>query len=134
MLDRDPKTYGVIGAAMRVHQVLGCGFLEEVYQDAFALELRARGIPFEREVLLPIHYLGERIGKGYKVDFRCHGDVIVELKAQSALDATAVARTLNYIRCASQEYGLLFNFGTRSLEYRRLVVKPPSAPIPGIPP
>jgi GxxExxY protein len=132
VLERDPKTYDVIGAAMRVHQVLGCGFLEEVYQDALALELKARRIPFEREVLLPVHYMGERVGKGYKVDFRCHGDVIVELKAQAQLDSTAIARTLNYVRCAGQAYGLLFNFGATSLEFRRLVVK--GQEIPAIPP
>lgn len=120
----DPRTYAIIGAAMQVHRTLGCGFLEAVYHDSLALELTARGIPFREQAPLPVHYRGERVGSGYKVDFQCFGDLIVEVKAQSALDSTAIAQTVNYMRAAGQSVGLLLNFGAASLEYRRLLVTP----------
>lgn len=123
----DPCTYAVIGAAMQVHKTLGCGFLEAVYQDSMAVEFRARGIPFQEQVPLPVHYRGEQVGAGYKVDFQCYGHLIVELKAQTSLNPVAVAQTVNYMRAAGQSVGLLFNFGAQSLEYRRLLVASPPA-------
>ena len=106
---------------MQVHRTLGCGFLESVYHDSLALEFRARGIPFREQVPLPVQYLGRRVGAGYKVDFQCFGDLIVEVKAQASLDSFAIAQTLNYMRAAGQTVGLLLNFGAPSLEYRRLL-------------
>ena len=69
----DPQTYAVIGAAISVHNVLGHGFLEAVYQEAFALELKRLGIPFENEVALPISFRGQRLECGYRADFVCFG-------------------------------------------------------------
>jgi GxxExxY protein len=109
---------------MQVHRILGCGFLEAVYQDSLAIELAARGILYQEQVLLPVHYMGERVGAGYKADFLCFGSLIVEIKAQSSLDSSAIAQTVNYMRAAGHEVGLLLNFGAPSLEYRRLLVQP----------
>jgi len=95
-----------------------------VYQDSLALELQARGIPFQQQVPLPVHYRGERVGAGYKADFQCFGNLIVEIKAQSALDSSSIAQTANYMRAAGHEVGLLVNFGAPSLEYRRLLIDP----------
>lgn len=118
---RDPETYAIIGAAMEVHSRLGCGFLEAVYQQAFAKELVLQGIAFEREVLLPIYYRDELLECGYKVDFVCHGKVIVELKALQKHGPAEISQTLNYLKAGRFSKGLLINFGNPRLEYKRFI-------------
>ncbi|HEV2349044.1 MAG TPA: GxxExxY protein [Terriglobia bacterium] len=119
--ERDPKTYAIIGAAMEVHRHLGCGFLEAVYQETLAVELSARGVPFEREVELPIFYKGKRLATTYRADFVCFDSAIVELKGVSLLTGVEEAQVLNYLKATGHEVGLLLNFGTESLQYRRFV-------------
>jgi GxxExxY protein len=84
---RDSRTFAIIGAAMEVHRVLGCGFAEPVYQEALAVEMSARDIPFAREVELPIEYKGTRLNTGYRVDFVAYESVVVELKALPVIGA-----------------------------------------------
>ena len=77
LTENDPRTFAIIGAAMEVHKLLGCGFLEAVYQEALSIEFAKRNIPFKREVRLPIHYKGQLLSTSYCVDFICFDSVIV---------------------------------------------------------
>ncbi|MCK4374584.1 MAG: GxxExxY protein [Candidatus Brocadiae bacterium] len=119
--EKDPQTYGIIGAAMEVHRRLGHGFLEAVYQEALALELRERSMPFEREAQLTVRYKGTALPCSYKADFICYGDVLVELKALGELTNSEYAQIINYLKASGLGRGLLINFGAPSLEYKRFV-------------
>lgn len=118
---RDPQTHAIIGAGMEVHRQLGPGFLEAVYQEALTVELTDRGIPFRRELELPVHYKGRRLPCGYRADFVCYESVIVELKALNVLGGIEEAQLLNYLKATFLERGLLLNFGRPSLEFKRFI-------------
>ena len=118
---RDKETYAVIGAAMTVHRELGCGFLEAVYQDALEKEFQHLSIPCAREVKLPVFYRGEQLKSYYQADFICFNSVIVELKALQRLSGTEEAQVINYLKASNLHRALLLNFGTKSLQHKRLV-------------
>jgi len=115
------ETYKIIGAMMEVHKILGCGFLEAVYQEALAIEFELRNIPFEREKRLHIYYKHTQLQKYYDADFYCYDKIVVELKALSALTSTHDAILLNYLKATDSRIGLLANFGEPSLNYKRLI-------------
>ena len=119
--DRDPRTYAIIGAAIEVHKQLGCGFLESVYQEALAIELGLRRIPFRREVKLPVSYKGQPLLTSFYADFICFDSLVVELKALANMSGTEEAQLINYLKATRYKVGLLLNFGARSLQHRRLV-------------
>ncbi len=106
---------------MEVHRELGCGFLEAVYQEAMAIELACRQVPFVREAPLPVRYKGRLLATAYRADFVCFDSVIVELKALQKLSTVEDAQGLNYLKATGHEIALLINFGAPSLEYKRLV-------------
>lgn len=117
----DSQTYAIIGAAMEVHRTLGCGFLEPVYQAALEVELGNRGVPFEREVEMPICYKTTSLGLTYRPDFVCYGDVLVELKALERLTKREEAQMINYLVASRLSRGMLLNFGSPSLQFKRFV-------------
>ncbi len=119
--EKDQETHAIIGAAMEVHRTLGHGFLEAVYQEAMAEEMAIREIPFNREVEIEVHYKARRLGTTYKADFVCHGSIIVELKAIGLLSAKDVGQVINYLKASRLQRALLFNFGTPSLQFERVV-------------
>jgi GxxExxY protein len=119
--NRDPQTYAIIGAAMEVHRQLGHGFLENVYQEALVIELAAREIPFQREVVLPVQYKGQILKCGYRADFTCFDEIVIELKAVDQLTGVDDAQIINELKATGFNRGVLLNFGSASLEYKRLV-------------
>ncbi len=116
---KDPQTHAVIAAAMEVLRELGPGFLEVVYQKAMCRELMLRSVPFESEVALPVHYKGERLECSYRVDFLCFDDLIVEIKAVQSIGPVDAAQVINYLKVVRFSRALLFNFRSRSLEFKR---------------
>ena len=116
------ESYAIIGAAMRVHSALGCGFTEKVYQDAWAVEFNGSGIPFQREVELHVVYNGIKLPSTYIPDFICYDKIIVELKAVRELDDLHRSQAYNYAKVSDYQLALLVNFGEPSLTYERLVV------------
>jgi len=110
----------IIGCAMQVHSTLGNGFQEVIYQRALEIEMRREGLGFTREQEMEISYRGFGIGTR-RVDFLVEGKVCVELKAVTKLEDVHLAQGINYLEAFKLEVGLLINFGSRSLEFRRLI-------------
>ncbi|WP_206609985.1 GxxExxY protein [Maribellus luteus] len=115
-------TSKIIGCAMEVHKQLGNGFQEVIYQRALAIEFSLQGIAFEREFEMPIFYKGEQIGTR-RVDFFVEETVMVEIKALISLEDVHLAQAINYLEAYNMEVGLLINFGSKSLEFKRVMNK-----------
>jgi len=115
------ESYEIIGAAMEVHKQLGNGFLEAVYQEALAVELESRKIPFKKEFRLEVSYKGKVLSKYYIADFICYDNIIVEIKAVNELSGVDESQVINYLKAANLKLGVLINFGSQSLEYKRLI-------------
>jgi GxxExxY protein len=113
-------SFGIIGAAMEVHKILGPGFLESVYQAALEKELTLRRIPFCHQIELPVTYKGDIIGI-YKADLVIDDKIIVEIKGISRLNPSHQAQALHYLAATGLQLAILINFGMSSLEYRRVV-------------
>ncbi|WP_318351313.1 GxxExxY protein [Aquipluma nitroreducens] len=118
----DELTYKIIGCAMKVHNTLGNGFQEVIYQRCLAIELERNNIEFAREQELPIFYEGIHVGTR-RADFIVEGKVMVELKAIIKLEEIHLAQALNYLTAYQIDKGLLINFGSTSLEVKRLFRK-----------
>ena len=114
-------TEKIIGCAFRVHATLGCGFQEVIYQRALAMEMNLLNLDFARELEVPIIYLNTEIGTR-RVDFLVLGKVLVELKAIDQLTDVHAVQLLNYLKAYKLEVGLLINFGSKSMTFKRMVL------------
>lgn len=112
-------TEKIIGAAMKVHATLGNGFQELIYQRALEIELEESGLKFVRELSTPIYYKNHQIGER-RVDFFVADKILVELKAFIQLENVHLAQAKNYLEAYNMEVGLLINFGSISLQFKRL--------------
>jgi GxxExxY protein len=115
-------TSKIIGCAMKVHATLGNGFQEVIYQRALELEMAHDGLGFAREMEMPIFYRNEQIGTR-RVDFFVEGEIMVELKAIIELEDVHLAQAINYLEAYNMKIGLLINFGSKSLQFKRLTNK-----------
>ena len=104
---------------MKVHRTLGNGFMEAIYQKCLEIEFEKQGIKFSREIETEIYYEGINVGVR-RMDFLVEKIIMVELKAKSSLDDVHLAQALNYLEAYKLETGLLINFGSKSLEFKRI--------------
>ena len=116
------STSRIIGCAMKVHTALGNGFQEAIYQRALEVEMKYEGLGFEREKEMLIYYRNEPIGIR-RVDFFVENEIMVELKAVSILEDVHLAQAINYLEAYNMKTGLLINFGSKSLTFKRLLNK-----------
>ncbi|MDJ0680156.1 MAG: GxxExxY protein [Xenococcaceae cyanobacterium MO_167.B52] len=114
-VDGDNLTGEVIGAAIEVHRVLGAGYLESLYQGALAVELRSRGIHFEKEKIIAVTYKGSPIGES-RLDFLIENTLVVELKAVANLTPLHEAQVLSYLKATNNNLALLINFNVTRLK------------------
>ena len=112
-------TYKVIGCSMKIHNTLGNGFQEVIYQRCLAIELQKAGLTFEREKDQPIYYEGIHVGTR-RADFVVENKIIVELKAVIDLQNVHLAQAKNYVVAYDFPVGLLINFGSTSLQYKKV--------------
>jgi len=106
---------------MRVHKTLGCGFLEGVYESALAIELRRNRIHFRRQVSLLVQYREEIVGR-YCADIIVENELLLELKSIKSLDSYCESQLLNYLNASKIKVGLLINFGSTSLQLKRMTI------------
>jgi GxxExxY protein len=112
----------IIGCSMEVHNILGNGFQEVIYQRALAHEMTLQGISYDREFEMPIHYKNKAIGSR-RVDFLVEGKISVEIKAMISTDSVHLVQAINYLEAYNLEIGLLINFGNVRLDFHRLINK-----------
>ena len=113
------EVFRIIGAAMEVSNHLGCGFLEAVYQEALGIEFADRRIAYEAQKRIEISYKDTVLSKEYVADFLCMDRIIVEIKAIKAITGVEEAQLLNYLKATGLPLGLIVNFGSKKLEWRR---------------
>jgi len=120
------ESFKIIGACMKVHRSLGAGFLEAVYEEALEKEFQIQNIPFKKQVKLELFYDNQKLQKHYRADFVCYDMIILEIKAVVQIPIVFNAQLKNYLKCTKMELGILINFGTPSLTYKRILNSPNS--------
>jgi GxxExxY protein len=114
------KTERILSAAFRVSNVLGCGFLEKVYENALAYELRKCGFDVQQQYFVTVRYDGVIVGE-YIADIIIDEEILVEIKAIKSFDDVHLAQCLNYLKATGMNICLLLNFGTSRVEVKRVV-------------
>ena len=117
MKEINTLTYEIIGAAMEAHRAFGPGLLESIYEDALAVELELRGLPFQRQMQVPLKYKGHTIGSDLRVDLFVADKIVVELKSVSQLLPVHEAQILTYLKLTHANVGLLINFNVPVLKH-----------------
>jgi len=120
MTDLNALTERIIGCAFEVSNTLGCGFLEKVYENALAVQLRKSGLRVQQQSPIMVYYQDELVGD-FAADLLVDGSIVVELKAAKALDDVHLAQCLNYLKATGLTLCLLLNFGSPKLEIKRVV-------------
>lgn len=120
--DINELTHRIIGCAMEVHNQMGNGFQETIYQRALSIELNLNGIQHQREMEMPLEYKGFNIGSR-RVDFFIEEKVMLEIKAVEKLEGVHKAQAINYCEAYNVADGLLINFGAERLQYHRVFNK-----------
>ena len=120
-MQKDPRTHKIIGAAMEVHNEMGPGYLEAVYQECLEIEFELQNIPFISKPNVSLYYKKRKLKKYYMPDFIVYGDIVVEIKAQKMLTKDDEAQIINSLKSSRHEIGLLINFGEPSLKFRRFI-------------
>lgn len=123
MLEYKELSHEVLGAAFAVHNALGPGLLESAYEGALIIELRHRGLEFERQRVFPVYYRGEMAG-AYLADLVVEDTIIMELKSVKELTSVMEAQLVNYLRLSKVPVGYLLNFNGSRVEWRRFVLGP----------
>ena len=119
---KEEETYKIIGLCMEVHRNLGPGLLEIIYKDALEIEFKENNIPFVREKEFIVEYKGIILPHKFNADFVVNEDIILEVKAIKEFSNEHIAQILNYVKLSNSEIGLLVNFQTKSLQYKRYVM------------
>ncbi len=117
------ETDALIGMGIEIHKVLGFGFLEIVYKDAFEYELKLRELFYEREKQYPVPYKGIILPHKFYADFVVFNSVILEIKAQVGNSEVDMAQTINYLKCSGCKVGLILNFGRMKLDIESCFLK-----------
>ncbi|WP_309395798.1 GxxExxY protein [Cerasicoccus maritimus] len=116
------ESYQIVGACFNVHNEMGSGFLESVYQECLTIEFERLGIPFTAKQKLRLAFRGQSLTQHYEADFVCFEKIIIEIKAAKTLADEHRAQILNYLKATGYTLGLLVNFGqSEKLEYERFV-------------
>jgi len=115
------ESFKIIGACMKVHTELGPGFLEAVYQEALEKEFIKRNIPYKRQPKLTLYYDGVKLKKYYVADFFCYDSIVLELKVTQFVLDSHYKQLQNSLKLSRYKLGLLINFGTSSLTYKRII-------------
>lgn len=116
------ENYTIVGLCMEVHRILGPGLLEIVYKDALEIEFKNNNIPFKREKEFFIEYKGVILPHKFYADFIIYDEIILEIKSTKEISNEHIAQTINYMKLAESQIGIIANFQNKSLVHKRLVL------------
>lgn len=121
-LYKKEEYYTIIGLCMEIHRILGGGLSEVIYKDALEIELKAKRIPYEREKLYRVNYKGVVLPHFYYADFVVYDEIILEIKAIRNVLNEHLSQTINYMKLADSQIGIIANFNIKSLEHKRIIL------------